>query len=220
MYMSSNEHTIEHELNDSNDGHGYKLNKQQGLSSNDDGDMNSSAKGVIQVDLIQKRECEKDITKCKSIQSLSKRVETRMESNKNDYETLEILDHMDCTDILNDFHHILMYHDTNDDAFEYIFNAFGGECALEHCKKITRYYRLEGRNEYTRFIEDLLDRIHCYVHHGYDTFRFTEDERKQIQMLVHEEKESIPILIAIMMHMMFVNLIFSLGCVPVCEKNM
>eukprot|EP01083_Nonionella_stella_P233745 823248_1 len=219
-------HTIEHNQNDNNNGDGCKdckLNKQQWLSRNDEGDINSSTKGVI--DLIQKGECEKDITKCKSIEFLAKRVETAIESTKNadDYETPETLDQLDivdCTNILNNFHHILRYHDKNDEAFDEILKAFGGRCELEHCKKITRYYGVNVRDEHTRFIEDLLDRIHCYVHHGYDTFRFTEDERKQIQMLVHEEKESIPILIAIMMHMMFVNLIFSLGCVPVCEKNM
>eukprot|EP01083_Nonionella_stella_P077250 210839_1 len=148
--------------------------------------------------LSHKGECENDISKCKSIPSLSKRLNTLMcpRSNDSAYEQLDVLDGTDCTDILNEFHHILTYHGVNDDEFDYILNAFDGTCDLEHCEKIRRYYRVDEKddrervndniNKNRRFIEDLLDQIHCYVNHGYDTFRFTKDERKQLKRLMDE----------------------------------
>eukprot|EP01083_Nonionella_stella_P163208 536410_1 len=117
-------------------------------------------------------DCKNEITKCKSIQSLSKRFRRciHRKYNHNDY--------TDRTKILNDFHHILIYHDAKDDEFDYMLNAFGGTCDLEHCKKIRRHYKVNGSNEDNKFIEHLFDRIHCYVQHGYDAFRLTTAERE------------------------------------------
>eukprot|EP01083_Nonionella_stella_P025781 71003_1 len=81
-------------------------------------------------------DCKNEITKCKSIQSLSKRFRRciHRKYNHNDY--------TDRTKILNDFHHILMHHDMNDEEFDHILNTFGGACELEHCDTIRRYHEV------------------------------------------------------------------------------
>eukprot|EP01083_Nonionella_stella_P065718 172388_1 len=128
------------------------------------------------------RECDNNISKCQQIRSLSYRDKSYMHA-----ESFDALDAITRTEILNEFHHILMFHDINDDDFDDVVNAFGGACELEHCKKIQRYHAIDGNdrniNDEVRLIQYLLDRIHCYIHHGYDTFRFTKDERTQMEHL-------------------------------------
>eukprot|EP01083_Nonionella_stella_P065719 172391_1 len=129
----------------------------------------------------RREECDNDISKCQQIRSLSYRVKTY-----TDVESLDVLGAIDRTEILNEFHHILTFHDMNDDDFDYVVSAFGGPCELENCKKMQRYYNSEDKDfndNDVRLTEYLLDRIHCYIHHGYDTFRFTKDERTQMEHL-------------------------------------
>eukprot|EP01083_Nonionella_stella_P290580 988731_1 len=134
--------------------------------------------------------CKSDsITNCKSMQSFTKRLKeyTHSDTNHN-------IQKVDCTEILNEFHHILMYHAHNDEDFDYIVNQCGGPCALEQCNTIRRCHGDRSKHQPMTFIEEVLDRMHCHILHGYDMFRFTQEERKEINDSIHgaeDEEESV-----------------------------
>eukprot|EP01083_Nonionella_stella_P158943 517895_1 len=134
--------------------------------------------------------CKSDsITNCKSMQSFTKRLKeyTHSDTNHN-------IQKVDCTEILNEFHHILMYHAHNDEDFDYIVNQCGGPCALEQCNTIRRCHGDRSKYQTMTFIEEVLDRMHCHILHGYDMFRFTQEERKEINDSIHgaeDEEESV-----------------------------
>eukprot|EP01083_Nonionella_stella_P034175 93568_1 len=129
-------------------------------------------------------ECENDITKCKSIEALSNRFRSKT------------VDDMDCGQILNEFHHILMCHDINDEQFDHVVNQCDGPCELANCHTVRRYYgdrSTSGNDPRKRFVHELFDRMHSHIRHGYDMFRLTTDERKRIEQFTRtddDEKEN------------------------------
>eukprot|EP01084_Bolivina_argentea_P314757 545206_1 len=92
-------------------------------------------------------------------------------------------------DIINDFHHLLLFHDKDDKEFQSIYNLFAEafECNADKCKTILRHYRNREKDfdsclSVTNiFMEDILNQIHCHIYHQYDIgFRLTDTDKQQI----------------------------------------
>eukprot|EP01084_Bolivina_argentea_P311637 539460_1 len=103
---------------------------------------------------------------------------------------------LDIGSTLNSFHHLLLEHDS-DEEFEEIYHILG-ECNLLKCNKFRRNYRERAKEQKSKnetqaieasYIDDIVDKIHCYFQHGYDIgFRLDSNERKLIKTIVVEEK--------------------------------
>eukprot|EP01084_Bolivina_argentea_P302159 521507_1 len=106
----------------------------------------------------------------------------------------------DIYDILNNFHHLICFHD-NDTEFELIHKQTM-KCNINKCMIFRRNYRdrLETRNDIekrkmhyntndnnAKSIYQILDKIHCYYHHSYDIGYRTNIKREQKHNL-NEEK--------------------------------
>eukprot|EP01084_Bolivina_argentea_P013265 24858_1 len=78
-------------------------------------------------------------------------------------------------DILNAFHHLLLYHDSST-TFNYIYNKLtqnDKHCDYMVCKIHSRYYSQRKRNintiNYKQEQNTILDKIHSFYYHSYDT---------------------------------------------------
>ena len=63
--------------------------------------------------------------KCNDV-SMLKQIMTEYDGSDKFYD--KYADHI--VTILNHFHHLLSYHDMDDDQFNAVFTLFGGECSL------------------------------------------------------------------------------------------
>eukprot|EP01084_Bolivina_argentea_P260208 439352_1 len=94
--------------------------------------------------------------------------------------------------VLNDY--IFLIHKYNDDQnFEIIANELG-QCDLKTCNMFMRYCRDKTKDEsfsnmHESVCYELLDKMHCYFHHSYDTgSRLSNTEKQSIIDVVNERK--------------------------------
>eukprot|EP01083_Nonionella_stella_P221283 790744_1 len=127
------------------------------------------------------------------------------ESNLMDkFAAIFIDNHYTNTSLLNDFHHVKYIHDAddNDEAFakiyEYFTDGIGTICNEKQCRFIERHYRDRSvlQNDYilsdekhdndefnpheSRYMMDLISRIHVYFIHSYHINRFTLNEVRRV----------------------------------------
>ena len=93
--------------------------------------------------------CDGDISKCHAAKKLT---DTILKYNNNN--DIHDVNNYNIIDVINSFHHLLLNHDINDD-YEYIFNLFGGNCALSNCLKIRSQY---NHNDILQNKMNILDR--------------------------------------------------------------
>eukprot|EP01084_Bolivina_argentea_P017346 32407_1 len=96
----------------------------------------------------------------------------------------EILDTLNRTQLLNGFLHLNQHND--DKRFELIYNSLK-KCDLDKCVGFRRHYRdrnkscdnlYDGLDMYQTIKLQILDKMHCYYCHSYDTgYRFRENEK-------------------------------------------
>eukprot|EP01084_Bolivina_argentea_P113376 202067_1 len=104
--------------------------------------------------------------------------------------SIESHDNLDVVSILNSFHHLLNKHRSNNE-FEDIYHALG-PCDVSMCDNFRRNRRdrnIEEKSDDDEYsvICDILDKIHCYFKHSFDTgFRLNSNERKQMEVLSDE----------------------------------
>eukprot|EP01084_Bolivina_argentea_P302278 521744_1 len=84
------------------------------------------------------------------------------------------LDSVDIEIVLNDYLHLMYFHDHQ---HEQIFSSFQQECDLTKCVVFKRNNKPRDKNENNiNFRQQILDKIHCYLHHAYDTgYRMRND---------------------------------------------
>eukprot|EP01084_Bolivina_argentea_P072007 130789_1 len=102
--------------------------------------------------------------------------------------------------ILNDYLHLMGKHD-DIDQFEYITNQLEN-CAMNECKILAPDKR--NRNELHDSIAyyDIMDKIHCYYHHSYDSgYRLSIEDKENIYKSHHDEKENVYLLNSKLSHM-------------------
>ena len=103
-------------------------------------------------------------------------------------------EHYNNTHLLNDFNHLIEFHDN---VFNHIYEYFDGECDLEKCLLIKRlhrdrdYYKNDAKRKEIYYNYDdakeintqqILDKIHCYYRHSYDLgFRVKKSKLLSIQ---------------------------------------
>eukprot|EP01084_Bolivina_argentea_P209759 357227_1 len=91
------------------------------------------------------------------------------------------IDQIIITEVLDDYLHLLQYHD-DQNQFKYIYTQFP-ECNIAKCSQFRRHH------DRTRFKQkcvalEILDRVHCYFMHSYDTcyrIRMNEQNLNQKQ---------------------------------------
>eukprot|EP01084_Bolivina_argentea_P251926 422722_1 len=103
------------------------------------------------------------------------------------------------TDLLNDYHHLLFYHSTNDE-FEDIYDILvaqtnnGSACALSECLMMKRNHRNRSNHDNLKLNhlyfdndnkaiteQQLLDRIHSHYLHSFDTgYKIRRMDKKNI----------------------------------------
>eukprot|EP01084_Bolivina_argentea_P066020 120336_1 len=119
-------------------------------------------------------DCNENIYNCQSINRLHNSLK---ECNGN------------ILNMCNDFNHLLFNHNS-DEEFEYIHNKMG-KCDIFACTIIPRYYRNRSvkddhntgnySDEKYNAKEDIINKIHCYLMHSYDTGkRLTSKERNHL----------------------------------------
>eukprot|EP01083_Nonionella_stella_P247144 857235_1 len=116
------------------------------------------------------------VGKCPSVTNVLNKVHT-YQGSLNAYVCMEIVS------LLNDWNHLLMNHD-NDDDFEYIYNTLT-KCDIKHCLISKRHHR-DRSTETTAMSRiplshDTMDRIHTYLLHSYDSgYRLKSHDKEAI----------------------------------------
>ena len=90
-------------------------------------------------------------------------------------------DSIEIVPLLNNFNHLLIFHDKTEQDIETIYDLFGGICTIDKCKQLKRFYRnrndedvdiqeyqLNGKDANDCVLLDFLSKIHCHIHHQYD----------------------------------------------------
>eukprot|EP01084_Bolivina_argentea_P239399 402389_1 len=106
----------------------------------------------------------------------------------HDDKIIPICEQLDTVSILDAFHHLLFNHD---DQFELIHSTFlmqcynGNICPVWKCSMFERNRidrkKYEGKLHNDMILQQLLDRVHCYYFHTFDTgYRLTADEKQYI----------------------------------------
>eukprot|EP01084_Bolivina_argentea_P219175 371797_1 len=104
---------------------------------------------------------------------------------------------MNVSMLLDDFLHIITEHD-DDEAYSKIYSRFGGQCVLDKCMSFSRNERNRNSSDNTVKMHSklyksnntkdivkiqIMDKIHCYCHHSYDTgHRLAHRNKNMIQM--------------------------------------
>eukprot|EP01083_Nonionella_stella_P003583 10304_1 len=112
--------------------------------------------------------------------------------------------HYTNTSLLNDFHHIKYTHHVDDDdavfakTYEYFVGGIGTVCDGRQCRFMSRHYRdrptlqsdytlndeTQDNDEYnpydSRYMIDLISRVHVYFIHSYHINRFTLNEVRRV----------------------------------------
>eukprot|EP01084_Bolivina_argentea_P012107 22685_1 len=151
-------------------------------------DTTTSNNQVGKFNKIQCNTC--DITKCTELKSLL----SMFKDCDND-----ISEHKDnISDILDNFHHLLSFHDTDKD-FESIYKQLHS-CNINDCKLFARNYRnrdkIKDNNQKRKELYNtndtdiislyqIMDKIHCYYYHTYDI-----EFREKPNINIIEEKKS------------------------------
>eukprot|EP01084_Bolivina_argentea_P102266 183231_1 len=109
--------------------------------------------------------CDNDLSKCLCVHRLAKTLEIYHKTQYN-------VEHLNTTKVLNDFHHLLSYHDHQ---FDNIFDKLGGYCNssdISQCEMYNRNFRDRSHTNNTvkphSAAKQILDKIHCYYIHSYD----------------------------------------------------
>eukprot|EP01084_Bolivina_argentea_P265023 449099_1 len=144
-----------------------------------------------------------DISTCKSLDRVSEALlffSTIIDKSLTDENTMNLLLNYfenDGKSILNDYGHLLCVHldqetqEENDNIFAIIHNKCSKyiNCSLDNCKHYTRNNRnrcepntkvVENNNNLLSIYTDILDTIHCYFLHSYDTgFRLIKNYKNE-----------------------------------------
>eukprot|EP01084_Bolivina_argentea_P196211 336384_1 len=134
--------------------------------------------------------CKSNVNECKSVERVIKLL--------NDYNRLNVVNNKDMDKLveiceenkstLNDYIHIITHHNNEydlEEIFNLIIEEINNECNLRNCSFISRHYRdrtvkqsYEIKEEESKYNEettkvifwmDLLDSMHCFLFHMYDT---------------------------------------------------
>eukprot|EP01084_Bolivina_argentea_P136991 241274_1 len=152
-----------------------------------------------------------ELTICSSETCLSDNCETmhsfcKMLNQYDAYNHDDILENINLTDILNNFNHLLLCHDTDDD-FNKIYDKLSYNHSYHTCKVYLRHYRRQtnsnGRyaNIYHQHEKEekmqendrrnilsmnILDKIHSYYCHSYDTLlRNKASQKRNMQNILN-----------------------------------
>eukprot|EP01083_Nonionella_stella_P050586 134521_1 len=101
------------------------------------------------------------------------------------------IDSIDIQDVLNNFIHLITEHD-DAQSFESIYYRFGGYCDLENCDTFKRHHQKHYNISRTSESDtdehvaiafaQILDTMHCYIHHSYDIgYRLTCHQRQSLK---------------------------------------
>eukprot|EP01084_Bolivina_argentea_P050826 93475_1 len=141
--------------------------------------------------------CTKDITNCIHLQQFID-VHT-MHSNSNKYNVN--MDKRIILEITNHFLHLLHLHDRDED-FEYIYNKMG-ECDISNCAMFRRNCRDRFDEKYNQTpeykqsddhlpankYEQILDKMHCFFMHSFDSGnRLTIEQKQMVERSAEEIK--------------------------------
>ncbi len=113
------------------------------------------------------------------------------------------------SDLLNDFYHLKYNHNMNDDPnqfqafYQYLFDGDNVlKCDINHCQSAQRYYarrRNIASNSYENasdtdikkvYLLNLIERIHTYFIHSYETHQLRPEEIDYIEKQLNEFKEN------------------------------
>eukprot|EP01084_Bolivina_argentea_P155676 271289_1 len=74
----------------------------------------------------------------------------------------------DVKSMVNCFLHLFHHHQDNE-SFEYIGKMFGGYCDASKCARFNRHYRNRSKEILVPdFVQQIIDKLHCYYLHSYD----------------------------------------------------
>eukprot|EP01084_Bolivina_argentea_P253846 426563_1 len=157
--------------------------------------------------------CNGNIIKCNCTNRIISILQKYNALGDNDQDTKQFLD--EClhyiTETLNEFHHLLFYHDSNDSDFEYMHKLVG-VCEINSCVSIKRNKRnrFEMQNNYDKMhkmyyvknncdynmnveyiaLQQVIDCIHCHYCHTYDVgYRLTRNEQIEISKNINTNFE-------------------------------
>eukprot|EP01084_Bolivina_argentea_P049313 90713_1 len=95
-------------------------------------------------------------------------------SNEKDKLKLVKYFHETYKSLLDDYIHIVVEHNNRNDL-DQIYDLLATNCNIQHCLVCVRHFRNRNNDKYVQqdqeliFYRDILDTIHCYLLHLYDT---------------------------------------------------
>eukprot|EP01084_Bolivina_argentea_P181735 313829_1 len=136
---------------------------------------------------------ESNVNGCNHIKNLSIMMRKYTSGNLN-------IESVNIDKVLDDYLHLFSHH-KNDDAFEYVYNLFGGFCDAKKCgivsakcKRKIDEIKLNSISVDTIVKKQIFDKIHCHYQHAYDIgFKLTKREKNILFHMTHKEENEVPI---------------------------
>eukprot|EP01084_Bolivina_argentea_P108377 193695_1 len=136
------------------------------------------------------KECKCDSSICPSLQVISN-ILKKYDTFLNEDNQTDILTKVTCINLVNDFNHLLSYHAQQFEDFYRTLNQtiYGKKgCNMLYCKSLVRHQRNREQISDNKDLptiysaeQQLLDRIHCYYLHSFDTgYKLTNQEKHDV----------------------------------------